>query len=53
MINGREELIYEERLMDDIMWLRSGQKDNIVQSGNGDNTFQVLVLKCKGKRTRG
>lgn len=34
--------------------LNSGQKDNMLQSGNGDNTaLHISVLKCKGKQLLG
>lgn len=39
MMNGREELIYEERFMEYVVQLNGGQKDNVIQLGNGDNTY--------------
>lgn len=54
MINGKEELTYEERFMEYIVWLSGGQKDNVVQSGNRDNTYlHISVLTCKGKQIPG
>ena len=52
MINGKEELIYEERFMEYIVWFKQWPKRQHVQSGNGDNTsLHISVLTCKGKHT--
>ena len=54
MINGKEELIYEERFMEYIVWFKQWPKRQHVQSGNGDNTsLHISVLTCKGKQILG
>lgn len=41
-------------LRDTLCGLSSGQKDNMLESGNGDNTsLHISVLKCKGKQILG